>query len=236
MDRKAPARKKCPACGTSSPIHRDHLGAAMQCLHCAKRFRIHSDGQMVEINSRTTGRAPGSNPALKLTEEGHGRAGTRLFACIAAATLVILIAAWALNPTVHREPPAAELRELPTDLTGRGEAMGRAWIMRDFITMHRLTASEREMELRAWLARHPPPVSDKEAVHIQCEAHVLHERAATAQLAIRIQSAAGVRSEVRQNWVKEDDRWVFMPPDARVASAVAQLSGVETGVARSLER
>src|SRR4029079_8943574 len=163
-------RLKCPACGTSSPVHRDRLGEALQCVSCAKRFRLHASGQLVEISSRTTGK-PRSAPRLKVaaTEQEAGNPGARWFVGIVATTLLVLVAAWAMNPSSHRTPPAAEVRELPEDLTGRGEAMGRAWITRDLITMHRLTASQREMELRAWLARHPSPLSDRDAAKAECE-------------------------------------------------------------------
>lgn len=219
-DGNAPARMKCPACGTSSPVRRDRLGEALHCVSCAKRFRIHSSGQPLEINSRTTGK-PKTAPrmVLEAMERAAAKPSGRWLTGIVGATLVVLVAAWAMNPTSQRTPPEAEVRELPEDLTGRGEAMGRAWITRDLITMRRLTASERDMELRAWLGRHPSPLSDQDAAKAECEVRVLHERPATAQIAIRVQTAAGVRGEVRQNWVKEEDRWVFMPPDGRVASS-----------------
>lgn len=214
-DRDTPERMRCPACGTLCSTYPDRLGHALQCASCAKRFRVHASGQLVEITHRPTGKTGLKRSAPSAHE--HANAGVRRFAAFVGATVVVLVAAWAMNPTTHRTPPPAELRALPEDLEGRGEVMGRAWMSRDFITMRRLTASERDMELRVWLARHPSPISDNETAEASCEVRVLHERGATAQLAIRVRAPSGAHGEIRQNWVKEEERWVFLPPDGRVA-------------------
>jgi hypothetical protein len=224
-DRNAPARMRCPACGTLSPTYPDRLGQALQCVSCAKRYRIHASGQLVEITSRTTGKT-GLKVGMASAElPAHARfhPGARRLAGIVGATLVVLVAAWAMNPTSHHTPPSAELRTLPEDLTGRCEVMGRAWMARDFITIRRLTASERDMELRVWLARHPSPISDNEVPDTTCDVRVLQERGATAQISIRVQAPSGAQGEIRQSWVKEEERWVFLPPEGRLVR-VAQLS------------
>ena len=206
-----------PRCWRSPSRPTDRLGQALRwCAGVSYSF----NGRQVQITSRTTGRR-----ALNWAPRSHSgvNPGVRRFAGILGATLVVLLAAWAMNPTSHRTPPAAELRELPEDLTGRCEVMGRAWMSRDFITIRRLTASERDMELRVWLARHPSPISDNEVADASCDVRVIHERGATAQIAIHVQAPSGTRGEIRQSWVKEEERWVFLPPEGRVVR-VAQLS------------
>jgi hypothetical protein len=191
-----PLKMKCPQCGTSQTVLRDALGRQLHCSPCQKRFRIHANGNVVEITR------------AKTTPDAAPVAGGRRYGWLAVAAtwaVLALVGAWTFWPHSHKD---IVLPPLPADLNARAELMGKAWLEKDLITMRRLTAADQGKGLRTWLSQHPSPEMEGDAA--RCDVRITNQKAAAARVSLRV---AG--TEVQQNWIRQKEQWVFVPVEGK---------------------
>lgn len=237
LARPASLKLACSQCGSSGLIPLTQLSGTLFCASCRVWYRVQRNGlqavtpskdERILVAVRTSSsawrqhqavlRAPLAwrvrvwQRALKFLGEGRARWA------LAAALLIIVLFTAICGGMADSQATASSL-SLPTGLSERAQLCTQALARRDVALVTSLTDPAMHRALRIWLAHAkelPPPVPHDTAVAATVESTTTDAKNADVTVVVvRLTTADGKTSEIRQQWASTAGCWYFRPQKLR---------------------
>lgn len=233
---------KCPGCGGRGMVPWNRLDRVLTCRSCSSWFRMDHAGKLWEIAGEDRPEASievgvrssmsgyqshqvplGSKSRKSIWQIRHWHqailgvfveSNWGLRAAIISGMMTVVVIGYAVFSR-NQEMLAQAEQPLPSTLEERAPLLTEAWLSGNTGKMLRLTDSTRDRDLRRWLSRTPPPMTEEEADNRTAAIEIVsiqkHD-SSTADVTVRIESLATSKEIIQQQrWVERQGAWYFVP-------------------------